>query len=205
MRKLLLSILIIFISSTFGYSKNNKTRDFEYFPRNEIYVQYGTPTILELVTTINQKDRGTTSNQKFSGVGAAGYNFSISDKFAVGIYGGVSYTSADIAPSIGGVSTSTPLFKSSVMSYVGMLSASWTYFNQNAMTLSSSLYLGVNYRDETISLISSDYKAPIQEDLFRFAYHITAIKFRYGEAIGGFAELGFGYRGIVNVGLSILL
>ena len=40
-------------------------------------------------------------------------------------------------------------------------------------------------------------------DRLHFSYHITAIKFRYGDMLGGFAELGFGYRGLVNLGLSI--
>jgi hypothetical protein len=35
----------------------------------------------------------------------------------------------------------------------------------------------------------------------RFNYQITPIAFRFGNNIGGFVELGFGYKGIFNGGI----
>ena len=35
------------------------------------------------------------------------------------------------------------------------------------------------------------------------AYHITVCKLRYGNTFGVFGELGFGFKGILNIGLSI--
>jgi len=37
----------------------------------------------------------------------------------------------------------------------------------------------------------------------QFAYHITGCGIRYGEAVAGFTELGFGAKGWVRTGLSI--
>lgn len=34
-----------------------------------------------------------------------------------------------------------------------------------------------------------------------FNFHVTALGFRVGKQFGGTAELGYGYRGIANVGL----
>ena len=71
------------------------------------------------------------------------------------------------------------------------------------MECSGALYLGVSYQDESIERSNEDYFIPEANDRLRFSYHITAIKFRYGETFGGLAELGFGCRGLVNVGLAI--
>ena len=58
--------------------------------------------------------------------------------------------------------------------------------------------------DEELSDVNSSLsETPKINDRAEVSYHLTAIKVRYGETIGVFAELGFGFRGLVNVGLSI--
>ena len=39
----------------------------------------------------------------------------------------------------------------------------------------------------------------------KMAFHINAIGFRFGKSIGGFLELGYGYKGILNFGFSLKL
>lgn len=36
----------------------------------------------------------------------------------------------------------------------------------------------------------------------RFAYQVTAVGFSFGRKIGGYAELGYGYKGILSTGLK---
>ncbi len=36
----------------------------------------------------------------------------------------------------------------------------------------------------------------------RFAYQVTAVGFSFGRKIGGYAELGYGYKGILSAGLK---
>jgi hypothetical protein len=35
------------------------------------------------------------------------------------------------------------------------------------------------------------------------SFHFTPLGLRFGKNIGGFCEIGYGYRGIVNAGLSV--
>lgn len=209
MRKILfLSFIAAILFSTPSYGQRNRVRDADYFPRSEIYIQYGTPTILELVTMLKAPSffEQDTRNHIFSGVGGLGYNFSIDDRFAVGIYAGASYSKADICD-ITDEKNVKPLYGKGVMSYVGQLYAGWTFYNEGPIQLSSGVYLGVAYWDEdyTIYEEKGSEKYPHASDQFKVAYHLTACKFRYGDTFGFFAEVGFGFRGLVNAGLSIQL
>lgn len=203
-----LTILVIIISNPIN-ARSDKAIDFDYFPRHEIYLQYGTPTILELTTMtgktmITEKDginiEGKTSNYVFSGALAAGYSFMINDRISLGIDFNYSYASADIKIK------DLPMpftFTSEVMSYTGMLSGHLTYYQEGALEISSGLYLGLNYKDEILSKSALNFYN--ESDKCKFAYHLTALKVRYGETVGLLAELGFGFRGLVNIGLSIKL
>lgn len=127
-------------------------------------------------------------------------------RVSVGLDFGYGYGSADMyITDSDAAPVTSPIFvcRSAINSYSAHVSASYTYWQQGPMECSGALYLGVSYQDESIERSNEDYFIPEANDRLRFSYHITAIKFRYGETFGGFAELGFGYRGLVNVGLSI--
>lgn len=192
-------------------AQKNMVRDADYFPRSEVYVQYGTPSVIELSTMLNSEYKsvgydGDSRNFKFSGIAAFGYSFFILPNFSVGVDGGFGYASADMYITDSElVPISDPVFvcRSEIKSWSAHLSASYTYWQQGPMECSGALYLGITYQDETIVDGDTGYFVPEPNDRLRFSYHITAVKFRYGETVGGFAELGFGYRGLLNIGLSI--
>lgn len=214
MRKLIISTIVVL--SMFGtslYGQKNRVRDFDYFPKNEFYLQYGAPTVLELTTllgkpAISNNVEGKADNHTFTGVGGLGYNYSIDELISLGFYTGVSSSSADVI-ALNSTDPTIPnnvaLYNSKVTAYTFMLSAGWNYFQIGALSLSSGLYLGLSYRDETISSKYSGDFVRNEKDVFKFAYHLSAIKARYGETIGAFAEIGFGFRGLLNIGLSIEL
>lgn len=199
--------------TVYGYAQGDKVRDSEYYPKNEIYIQYGTPTIMELVTTMQVDYKsasghydGESRNHKFSGVGGLGYNFFISPSMALGVYAGVSYSSADLyITHMENVNLKEPAMvcRSNIMNYSGQLSLSMIYWQRGAWECSGAVYLGVCYLDESIDVREEQYVIPEPDSRFKVAYHITPVKFRYGNAVGFFAELGFGYRGLLNVGLSV--
>ncbi len=215
MRRLFLISTILMMSTSFCMSGQSKhKRDADFFPRSEIYLQYGAPTVMELATTLkntyksaSSQSAGKSDNHKFTGVASLGYNYSITEQFAIGIYGGVSYASADIYITRFEDQEIDPtlLYRSGIISYTGQIMAAWTYFQRGAMECSSAVYLGVSYWDESITTYNKKYTIPTASDKLKFAYHISAVKFRYGETIGGFVELGFGYRGLVNIGMSVKL
>lgn len=219
-KTIITSLVILTALSNSAFGQRNKVRDADFFPRNEIYIQYGAPTIMELATTLNSKYKsvdsdggkyeGESKNHKFSGVGGIGYNFFINEKFAVGLYGGVSYASADLylnESSTFKVDEPIFLYRSGITSYTGQIALSWIYYYHNSIELSSAAYFGASYcmEDITVEYDGKSLSFPSDQNYLKFAYHITALKFRYGETFGVLAEVGFGYRGLVNVGLSVRL
>lgn len=205
------AVFVLLTTAAVSNAQMNRVRDSEYFPRSEVYVQYGTPSVVELTTILQSEYRaggymGDSRNYKFSGTAALGYAFYVHPRVSVGVDFGYGYGSADLYVTASDMSPLPgPVFvcRSSVSTYSAHISASYTYWQSGPMECSGSLYLGVCWKDESVIRKNDSYTVPDAEDRLGFSYHITAVKFRYGETLGGFAELGFGCRGLVNVGLSI--
>ena len=210
MKHILTAAAALLLTVTASYAQKNRVRDVDYFPRSEIYLQYGTPSLMELTTILSpnfhdEVTNGETRNHKFSGIAAIGYNFFIHPRVSIGLDFGYGYGSSDIYISdvdeFGPAGEPEFICRAVVMNYSCHLSGAFTYWQQGPMECSGALYLGVNYMDESVRDAVSDELEP--NDHLNFSFHITAVKFRYGDMVGGFAELGFGYRGLLNVGLSI--
>ena len=218
---LLILVTVVLCANTLSAQQHKHVReiDAQYFPRHEIYVHYGSPTVMELVTVLPapKEFRGDTKDQVFVGAPGIGYNISLSEDFSLGIFGGYSYAKANIyaLPPKGVNADELLLYGIGVRSYVGQLSANWVYFKEDNLEMSTGLYLGAAFWDEDIhlyadqgiltGLITEDFDIPHSSEQWKFSYHFTACKVRYGDTFGVFGELGFGYRGLVNVGLSIKL
>ena len=72
------------------------------------------------------------------------------------------------------------------------------YLNRETVALYSGVEAGgalVFWRDRKGSSVSTDVA-------FMPAFHINAFGVRIGKQVGGFMEWGFGYRGMVNFGVS---
>lgn len=207
-KKILITLLLLAAGSSIYSLNAQRSYDHDYSARNEVYIQYGTPTILEITTTIRNPGAegalsGESKNHRFSGVGAFGLRRGISDIFFIGIEGGFSYASGDIHSVAKDGESQVKYYTTEVVSYTGLLSAQWMFMRNGALSISSGVYVGLNYRDETISNVKSGYDAPSTNQQYKLAYHLTALKVRYGELFGVFGELGFGYRGILNAGISL--
>ena len=210
MKHILTAAAALLLTVTASYAQKNRVRDVDYFPRSEIYLQYGTPSLMELTTILSpnfhdEVTSGETRNHKFSGIAAIGYNFFVHPRVSIGLDFGYGYGSSDMYISdvdeFGPAGEPEFICRAVVMNYSCHLSGAFTYWQQGPMECSGALYLGVNYMDESVRDAVSDELEP--NDHLNFSFHITAVKFRYGDMVGGFAELGFGYRGLLNVGLSI--
>jgi hypothetical protein len=71
---------------------------------------------------------------------------------------------------------------------------------QEVIQLYTMLGLGVTLNTEKGSYNSTgDTDTETSSNL---AFQVTPIGMRIGRKLGGFAELGFGYKGIMNFGLS---
>ena len=211
MKKFLYTVLILTLSSIslFGQSTRDKYQDdFDYieYLKNDIYIQYGTPTVVELTPMLQDnefvsadgKHNFNANNYWYSGVAAVGYNRFLNPYVYMGAYFGVNSAGMSYSET----KSEKIAYESTVVSYTALVSGSWLFYRSGVTELSAGLYLGISYKDETHKNILSDFK-PIEKDQIKFAYHITAFKARFGNRFGGFVELGFGYRGIINAGLSI--
>ncbi len=214
MKKVFSTLVVLMAAVSLSFAQIDRERDFEYFPRHEFYLQYGTPSLVELSTTLSPELRdesfagGETRNHIFTGIPAIGYNFFINRHVAVGIDFGYGRAQADlyvddlvVPTEFGDRHINGLLCKSAIDCYAFHISATYTYWEGPSMEMSGAVYLGVNYKQEKLVTDYSDIIEPSTG--VGFSYHLTAMKFRYGEAIGGFVELGFGCRGLVNLGLSI--
>ncbi len=215
MKRTVLLTSVLMMLSSIAHAQIDRVRDSEYFPRNEVYIQYGTPSVMELSTMLSEEYKsvgfsGDSRNHKFSGIPAIGYNFFISPRAAIGLDFGFGYASADLyltASEEFPVNEPLFLYRTLINSYMAHISGTYIYWTEGPMECSGSVYVGINYMDQSVVSVNDKFTFPVpgENDRVRFSYHITAVKFRYGETFGGFAELGFGYRGLVNVGLSIKL
>lgn len=193
-----------------------REKDVDYFPRHEITIHYGTPTILELTTQLGSPKmsgnaQGKSENHQFTGAAGLGYQFSINPNLAIGIAGGISHAGADIVLTADTpqLKAGTKLYNSALTTYSVQLNAHWTYLEEDLWSLSCGVYAGAAYMDEHIQkyLNSPALDATVKypSDRMKLAYHLTALKVRYGDVFGVYGELGFGYRGLVNIGISIKL
>ncbi len=72
------------------------------------------------------------------------------------------------------------------------------YFNRKLVQLYSGVQLGVFIYNQKYT----DYKSEVKHKEINFAFQVDAFGVRVGKKIGGFIELGFGFGGIVKVGIS---
>ena len=164
--RLTAAAVLLVVSTAVSNAQMGRVRDSEYFPRNEVYVQYGTPSIIELTTILNSEYRsegydGDSRNHKFSGIAAVGYSFFVHPRVSVGLDFGYGYGSADMyITDSDAAPVTSPIFvcRSAINSYSVHVSASYTYWQQGPMECSGALYLGVSYQDESIERSNRDFR-----------------------------------------------
>lgn len=81
----------------------------------------------------------------------------------------------------------------------------YRYQNLKKVQLYSGIGFGYSLGSETLTPPAETGNPAISGNINRIAYQINAIGIRIGNNIGGFLELGYGYKGIVNVGFSVQL
>ncbi|MCF6169631.1 MAG: outer membrane beta-barrel protein [Bacteroidales bacterium] len=76
----------------------------------------------------------------------------------------------------------------------------YRYRNQGPVQLYSGLGLGFTYGTETLT---TPEQIATTGNISGVAYQLNVIGLRLGTKFAGFAEFGFGYKGIVNIGFSM--
>lgn len=89
-----------------------------------------------------------------------------------------------------------------VDSYGVMASGTFSYLNREYVQLYSGLAMGVGLRRESFDKEPTSSMMLESSSSTRFAYQITGIGVRLGGKLAGFAEVGYGYKGIVSTGIA---
>ncbi|WP_194776978.1 hypothetical protein [Pararhodonellum marinum] len=78
--------------------------------------------------------------------------------------------------------------------------ANFNYINRDALQLYSALSVGMSFLTS-----NSDDTTPERSSGSAFGYQVVPIGVRVGDGLAFFAELGFGFRGVLNAGISFRL
>ncbi len=100
------------------------------------------------------------------------------------------------------------LFKASwnIRYITGMLDVDFIYVNKEFVKLYAGFSAGVsqyNLKFASVSNHQYDDMLDKTEDRMYFAYEVIAFGITFGKQIGGFAELGYGYAGMINMGVYV--
>lgn len=209
MKKLSAIILFCLVSLAGVQGLQAQAYDDDYYTygKHEVFFQYGAPTFQELSNQIKHQIVTAKDGQKYepthfayTGVFALGYNFYTSPFMSIGGYLGASTAILQMSKE----GSTKSVFSSTVLSLTGLVTANWTYFHSGMWELSAQAAAGVcrwmdeqEMEDEHVKDISKDTAR------WRFAYHLSPLHVRWGGTFGVYADVGWGYKGVANVGLSI--
>lgn len=90
--------------------------------------------------------------------------------------------------------------------YTVALEWEYRYVNHGNVQVYSGLGLGFTYGTEELTPPPFEPATMASTgDISSVAYQLNAIGIRVGKKFGGFAEFGYGYKGIINIGFSVQL
>jgi hypothetical protein len=194
MKKLIsgLVLLCIFYSVTFAQNK-----------KHEIVAGYGMAShqtfkeiTVNLAVTLATVGYVNTVYQNGSGTFYLGYRYHLTKGIHLGIDAAYQKINED-------VKNQEELIGKLKREYFTLSAISnFSYINKPAFQMYSTLSLGY--------IQGNGYYTPIEgekdsESTGLFGFQVNALGFRFGQNIGGFVEIGYGYKGILNFGLSVKL
>lgn len=162
-------------------------------PRNELQVGYGVGSATLLIEGIadvlaSALVPGSIRSVDRTGTGPfiVGYNRYVSERFSVGLQG--SYITSDAS-----YTTTSGEFKGSNRYLTALLRGDYRWLNRGVQ-LYSGLGVGGSY-------LTSDVGGKSDNSL-GVAFQVNALGVRVGKRVGAFAEAGFGFNGILTLGVS---
>lgn len=169
--------------------------------KNEIYVSYGFASSQEIIESLSGIATpvatlgfaNSTSDINYGPI-VIGYNHYVNDKWSVG--GLYSNTSLNGSISSSGTPPVTAYYQNTYNTV--MLRTDYHYLTGHKLQLYSGIAAGVSFTQSKPDKGSTGEKSSATD----FAYQLNALGLRYGTDWGIFAELGFGYNGVLSFGIS---
>ena len=131
------------------------------------------------------------TNTEYTGAPFLTYHYSAGGRFGVGLAAGWYRSKGDLVA--GGATSGTFLENN----FIGALEIDYHWLMKKGIQLYSGAGVGARVRRGTYNLETTEVKTQVLPTL-----HLNVLGIRVGGPVGFFAELGAGYKGIVNVGLN---
>jgi hypothetical protein len=166
--------------------------------RHEISVGYGLGTTSDFIDAFSDVLATALTggeirqdNENYSGAVHLAYKYLVMDRLGVG--GTLAYEHVNADAWQGGAKTGR--LKRNY--YTIAAEVDYRYIRRPLFTLYSGLGLGYTSHNEKYL---PDGGTESSDNTGHFNFHVTGIGARYGGRVGGFAEAGFGYKGLFCVG-----
>lgn len=157
-----------------------------------LFVTIGSGVVAAIVTGGEVQLEDTDASG--SGLYGVGYHYFVSKNFKLGL--SAQYARYDVSRSF-----SNGLSASETDTWVTLLvEPKGQWIDGRVAQLYSGVGLGASF-------YRSEGRSSAREEVFTdnrtfFSFQVTPIGVRFGRAVGGHLELGFGYKGLINIGLS---
>ena len=175
--------------------------------KNEVRISYGVLTSSELIQFLGEDFLATAltgglyspSNYRSSGAIGVDYYYKLSKRWSIG----ANFTFEELKKDVSYDKNRTVAGNSKNNYFTFMPQTRFSYLNNNGIELYSGLSLGASLRAEkfTPSKNETTLEGEDSSQLF-LAFQANLLGIRVGKKLGGFAELGFGNKGVINAGVS---
>lgn len=196
------AVIAVVLLSTLSFSQSKGT--------SELNISLGAATLEDfrtatesvansLITVVISGDQLTHADGSSMMGYTASYNYAIQDQWMFGV--ALAYQNVEGKLLLNGSASG----KSSSKVYSLGIETDYRYISKSNFQIYSGLGLGYAFGKTTFDLgnkLELKDKNNNNSKINYFTFHVTAVGFRVGKKLAAFAELGFGYKGIINGGLS---
>lgn len=194
MKRILLLLLMLQISNSFAQNSKgtieiNGSYGFISAPRVSNYAS----NILGSVGTLGNYD---VCDHENSGPVSVHPKYYISDKIKLGL--NITFEQEKEKTMDNGLNTGK--IKSNYCSF--MPSFTYNYWQRDNCQVYGCVSLGAGIENSTFSPVNKELYSEKTEHSVKFAYQVSVFGIRYGKKMGVFMELGYGYNGIFQAGIS---
>lgn len=192
-----LAILFILIANAAtSFAQGEFIAGYGIFSSGEI----GSDSFKPSVTSITTLDGDYNTFTNGIGPWVVGYKYEMSEKFSLGVLGVVSTFKTNYFGNTlheGLAVDSKQSVSTNQLSTLARVYYSWIRFDN--LTIYSSMAAGISYGNFRNS------SENIHTQKFAPAYQANVLGIRAGGRLGAYLELGYGYAGVANVGVSLYL
>lgn len=189
-----IAIICLLLGVNVSAQKRELKVSYGAFTSNEFLQIFGD----EIMTTALTMGNYSSSNSKSIGAFSVDYTYALSKRLRIGGAFVFDANNKNVSYDKGVKAAG----KTNNYYFTVMPQATFAYVTKPCFELYSGLALGASMRRETFNpAASTTYKKEVNT-VFLPAFQVNAIGVRVGKTLAGFAEVGFGAKGMVNAGVS---